>query len=266
MNNILPKVLINIADDLSEKKAISGEELIWVIDREVKRLSEANLRNLEELIGEDVRQKIFNTITGAERISVFAPDMHVKLNHLGERFYSPPTHRYKPDELEKAFKRLVNLRFANIAKKIEDILYEMLQKSDYLISDVRSQVPGICKSIQAVKNDNKILLFIFPSIIFLAESLPKLNKIKAKHIIVVPSEKSPAPFVSFIRENMDQVEKNNEMMIWVVNPEQKTISPLVGPPKDKEFWKYLQDPEKNLQAAQIWSKGTVRSRVLDDNS
>ena len=92
-----------------------------------------------------------------------------------------------------------------------------------------------------------------------------LKRTNIEHILLVPPENSPAPFVNFIRENVDFVRENSKIMLWVVNLDQKTISPFLGTPQDDEIWNNLTDPEKSLQAAEIWSKGAVRSRVLDEN-
>ncbi|MFH1623909.1 MAG: hypothetical protein ABID54_01985 [Pseudomonadota bacterium] len=265
MENLLPRVLGKISSYLMEYKAVSSEELMWKIGHEVDSLAEDERKRLEELLQGDVTQMIFDGITGKVRLSVFSPDMHVRLNYLGEVFYCPPTHKYMPDELEKAFKRLVNLRLPKVSQIVEDTIRGLMDKSGYEVSDVPSQVTGVYKSFKAVKDGRELQLFIFPSSVFVSEGLEVLKGIAVESAVIVPSENSPAPFVNFIREHIDTVRESAEMMIWVVNVAQGTVTPLLGRPGDDEIWENFTDPEKSLQASQNWIKGAVRSRVLDED-
>ncbi|RJP58927.1 MAG: hypothetical protein C4549_03010 [Deltaproteobacteria bacterium] len=265
MESLLPKVLGNISGYLMKYRAVSAEELMWEIDQEVDSLAEDDKKRLEKQLEGDVKQMIFDGITGKIRLSVFSPDMHVQLNYLGEVFYTPPTHKYMPDELERGFKRLANLRFPMVSRIVEDAVKDLMRKSGYEISDIQSEIQGAGKTIKAVKDNHELHLFIFPSIVFIAEILEALKGVTAEHIVVVPSEKSPAPFVNFIRENIDKLKENVKMMIWVANSLERTISPFMGTPKDKEIWKNLKDPERSLKASQNWIKGAVRSKVLDED-
>jgi len=265
MENLLPQVLKNISSYLMKYRAVSAEELMWKIDQEVYSLTEDEKKGLEKLLEGDVKQMIFEGITGKIRLSIFSPDMHVQLNYLGEVFYTPPTHKYMPDELERGFKRLVNLRFPMVSRIVEDAVKDLMHRSGYEVSDVQPEIPDASKTIKAVKDNHELQLFIFPSIVFVPEILEALKGVTVEHIVVVPSEKSPAPFVNFIRENIDKVKENVKMMIWVVNSLERTVSPFMGTPGDKEIWKNLKDPEKSLHASQNWIKGAVRSRVLDED-
>lgn len=265
MENLLAKVYGKLSSYLMKYKAVSGEELMWKIGEEVDSLAEDEKKRLEELLDGDVKQMVFDGIIGKVRLSVFSPDMHVQLNYLGEVFYCPPTHKYMPDELEKAFKRLVNLRFDRVSQGVEDAVRDLTRKSGYEVSEVQSQITGTYKTIKAVKGNSELLLFILPSIVFVSDNLEALKGITVEHVVAVPSENSPAPFVTFIRENMDRIRGNTKMMIWVVNPDQKTVSPFLGTPADKEIWNHFTDSEKTLQATQNWIRGAVRSRVLDED-
>ncbi|MFH2012736.1 MAG: hypothetical protein ABIJ37_08575 [Pseudomonadota bacterium] len=265
MDNLLPNILGNISSYLMKHKAVASEELMWKIDQEIDSLSEDDKKNLERLLEGDVKQMIFDGITGNVRLSVFSPDMHVQLNYLGEVFYTPPTHKYQPDELEKGFKRLANLRFSMNSQEIENATKDLMYRAGYEVSEVQPEIPGVKKTFKTIKNNNELQLFILPSIIFVPEILEALNGLAVEHIVVVPTENSPAPFVNFIRENMDKVKENDKMMIFVANPSNCTVTPFLGVPKDKEIWESLKDPARCLQATQNWMKGAVRSRVLDED-
>ena len=265
MEKLLPKVYRNLSSYVMEHKAVSGEELMWKIGQEMDSLTDEEKKGLEKLLEGDPEQVIFDGIVGKVRVSVFSPDMHVQLNYLGEIFYCPPTHKYMPDELDKAFKRLVNRRFDQISRIVENTVTDLMTKSGYEVSDIQSEITCAHKAIKAVKDDSELPLFMLPSIVYVSENMEALKRLTVKHVVMVPSEKSPAPFVTFIRENMDGIRENAKMMIWVVNPDQETVSPFMGNPKDNEIWKHLKDPEKTLQATENWIKGAVRSRVLDED-
>lgn len=265
MENLLPKIYKNLSNYLMEYRAVSGEELMWQISQEFDSLTQQEKDSLNESLEGDAKRMIFEGIVGSVRLSVFSPDMHVQLNYLGEVFYTPPTHKYMPEELERAFKRLVELRFPDIVPTLEDTLGDVMNKSGYQISEVDSEIHSAYKCIKAVKEQNELLLFLFPSIVFIPENMDALKKISDEHVVVIPSENSPAPFVNFIRGNMERLRENSRLLIWVINADQKTVSPFLGTPKDHEIWDNLTDPEKSLQATQNWMKGAVRSRVLDED-
>ena len=266
MENILPKVYKNLSSYLMKNRAISKEELMWKIGEELASLTEDETEQLNESLEGEVQEMIFDGITGSVRLSVFSPDMHVQLNYLGEVFYTPPTHKYIPEEMEKAFRRLVHLRFPSISTLVEYATRDIIKRAGYEMSDVEGQIKGVQKGIKAVKGDRELQLLMSPSIILIPEIMKELKEMTTvEHAIVVPPEKSPAPFVNFIRENMDEVRKNPGMMIWVVDPNHKTVNPFMGTPKDKEIWNHFTDPDKSLKATTNWIKGAMRSRVLDED-
>ena len=265
MESLLPQVYGELTNYLNVHKAVSGEELTWKISLVVNSLSEGEQKRLAELLGGDAKQLIFDGITGEYRLSVFSPDMHVAINYLGEVFYTPPTHRYEPDEIAKAYRRLIDLRFPKISQILEDSVTDLMKKSGYDLSEVMSQKGGAHKSLKACKDNDELDLLIFPSIVFVSDNLTELQGATSETAVIVPAEKSPAPFVNFIRENRDAVRENIKMMIWVVGLDQKTTSPFLGKPRDTKIWGNFKDPEKSLLATELWVKGTMRSRVLDED-
>ena len=111
MESLLPQVYGELTNYLNVHRAVSDEELMWKISLVVDNLPEEKQKRLAELLGGDAKGLIFDGIIGEHRLSVFSPDMHVAINYLGEVFYTPPTHKYEPDEIAKAYRRLVGLRF-----------------------------------------------------------------------------------------------------------------------------------------------------------
>ena len=263
MKNILTKILISISDKVTILNAISAYELMRIIDDEYELLTDDEKKALRESVGDNVLEQIFHSIIGKDRLSVFSADMHVKINHLGEIFYCPPTHKYMPDEINKAYKRMIKLRFPEIFQHIDDLVCNFMVKSGYKLSKTDSNLKHVHRTYSALKDEFKIRIHIYPSIVFVDDGLKEFNKSTEENIVIVPQEQSPAPFVNFIREYPELTETNSTLQIWVASPEKNALSPFTGYPKDEEFWINLTNPRKSLQSALMWSKGVIRSQVLD---
>lgn len=263
MKNILTHILIKISDRITPLNAISGYELMWVIDNEHEQLTDENKKSLKEIFGDDILEKIFFSITGDDKVSVFSPDMHVRINHLGEIFFCPPTHKYLPDEIGKAYKRLMKLRFPEISQKIDTLVIDFMRKSEYKLTESDSTLKNVHKAYLAENDEAKVQVHILPSIIFVDDNLGKIREAEESNIIIVPQEQSPAPFVNFIREYPELAEKESKILIWVADINKKAISPFVGLPRDEAFWMNLANPKMALQSARKWSQGVIRSQVLD---
>ncbi len=263
MKNILTHLLVKISDRITPLNAISGYELMWVIDDEHKQLTDDKKKSLKDTLGDDILEKIFFSIIGDDKLSVFSPDMHVKINHLGEIFFCPPTHKYLPDEIAKAYKRLMKLRFPEISQEIEALVIDFMRKSEYKLTGSDSPLKNVYKTYLAESDEFKVQVHIFPSIIFVDDNLEKIRGAEESNIIIVPQEQSPAPFVNFIREYPELAEKGSKTLIWVASINKKSISPFVGFPRDEAFWTNLANPKMALQSARKWSQGVIRSQVLD---
>jgi len=238
MEEELIEVLKRLSVYLSEHKAVSREELLMKIEEEVKPLEEKR-EELERFLEGKLEEVIFESITGEEKISVFSPDMHVKINYMGEVFYCPPSHRYMPDELEKAFLRLSKIR--GFPGNIEGVVKEFLERCGYEVSE--GEEGDIHKEMFAKKGENALRICLVSSIRFVPRFLGE------RDVIVVPVEKTPYPFITFVREN--QVDDIREM-IWVANPEKRTVDPLIGSAEDEEIEKHFFDPICARRAVSLW--------------
>jgi len=265
MSELLTNVLKNLSVYLTNYKAVSEEELMWRIDQEIDALTDDEKKNLDIIIEDDAKQAIFESIIGKQCMSVFCPDMHVKLNFSGEVFYCPPSHKYIPEEMEKGFKRLINLRFEKIFPEIKKTVLDLMTKSGYKTIDNQSPVAGEYCNIKAIKNDKEIQLLIFQSIIFIPEKFGEVEKITGDYAMIVPPEKSPAPFVSFIRDNINTISGNPRMMIWLANHKENVVSPFMNMTEDLEIWNNFTNPERSLQATQNLITGAMRSTPLDED-
>ena len=71
---------------------LSGGELALKIRECIRSPSTAEKEELEKELKGNLEALIFKSITSNEKISVFSPDMHMRVNYQGEVFYCLPTH------------------------------------------------------------------------------------------------------------------------------------------------------------------------------
>ncbi len=253
----LLKVLNELSAYLSEYKVISEGELILKINDCVKSLSDVEREGLERRLSGNLEDLIFKSITTREeKISVFSPDMHTKVNYQGEVFYCLPTHRYMSEELEEAFLRWARIRSPLSA--LRSVVKIFMERCGYQIKNEKRENNHL--EMIALKDKNKhkrIHIFIFPSIksvpYFIEENqvLSAASEAEAgeRKVIVVPTEKTPAPFISFFRE------KNvGEAMIWVADVEKSTIDPFIGISEDEEIENNFANPKQARRAVSVWMK------------
>ncbi len=237
---------------------LSEGELRLKIQECVNSLTDAEREELEQNLNGDVEAQIFKSITSREKISVFSPDLHTKTNYQGEVFYCLPTHGYLADELENAFLRWARIRSPLSALK--DVLTEFLDRCNYAVKEeTKGGGNAHCEVIATKKNKTtheRLHLFIFPSIKFVPGFMErhlavgeKSETEEEKEVIVVPTEKTPAPFISFVREH-----DVGGVTIWVVDLQKKTVNPFIGTSKDADIENHFENPEQARSAVSVWMR------------
>ncbi len=253
--------LLQIFERLSaycqKHKVLSEGELSVKIRECVNSLSDAEKEELEKELRGNLEALIFKSITtSTEKISVFSPDMHTRINYQGEVFYCLPTHGYLAEELEEAFLRWAKIRSPLSALK--DLITDFLERCNYEVKDETSVCENEHCELIAVKKDKTthrdLHLFIFSSIKFVPqfreEHHATLEKTETEEtVIVVPTEKTPAPFISFVREH-----EVGGVMIWVADVEKRAVNPFIGTPKDAEIEKNFANPEQARRAVSTWMR------------
>jgi len=272
MSDVLLPVFNRLGDYASKYKVISEGELRLRIREslELESLSAREREELENSLGGNLEELIFNSITTREnKISVFSPDMHTKINYQGEVFYCLPTHRYMSAELEDAFLRWSAIK--NPPDKVKVVVMDFMHRAGYQIQTQEVRNLAICgqygnckckcKCIEllAVKSSDKHLRILVLSSIKFVPYLMGDNSATAANsdvdVMVVPTEKTPAPFISFFREH-----DVGEMMIWVADVERHTLDPFIGIPQDKDIESNFTNPDKARRAVSVWMK---KMRILD---
>ena len=243
-----------LSDYCQEHKVISEGELALKIRECVNSLDDAEREELERKLGGNLEELIFKSITSEDKISVFSPDMRTRINYQGEIFYCLPVHRYMSDELEEAFLRWAKIRSPLSALK--SVVKEFMAQSGYQIKIKNKNEKRENEQLEmvAVKNKNRsIHIIIFPSIKFVPhfveEALLENSEAREEKVIIVPTEKTPAPFISFVRE-----QNIGDAMVWVADVEKKTIDPFIGNPEDEAIENNFANPEQARRAVSVWMR------------
>ncbi len=248
--DILLPVFTRLGDYAAKYGVISEGELRWLIREALKSLTRDDRAELEKRLEGDLEDIIFRSITSRDdKISLFSPDMQTKVNYQGEIFYCLPTHRYMSAELEEAFLRWSALK--NPVDTLKDVVIEFMNKAGYHIQEQKSSLLSGYRYIElfAIKSSEKhIRIAVLSSIKF----VPRLmNDAITTTIdaIAVPTESTPAPFISFFREY-----DVGDTVIWVVDVEKRTLDPFIGIAPDDDIEANFANPEKARKAVSVWMK------------
>jgi hypothetical protein len=252
--------LLQIFEDLSvycqKYKVVSEGELVLKIRECVKSLSDTEIEVLEKRLSGNLDTLIFKSITSEDKISVFSPDMRTRINYQGEIFYCLPTHRYMSAELEATFLRWAKIRSPLSALKA--VITDFMERCNYQITNEISGGEHEHLELRAVKKgknkQRSLRLLIFPSIKFVPHfrekdhSLLERSEVGEEKVFIVPTEKTPAPFISFIREH------DIGTLIWVVDVVKRTVNPFIGTPQDTEIENNFEAPEQARSAVSVWMR------------
>jgi hypothetical protein len=244
------KIFEYLSSYCQEHKVISEGELALKISERVSRLSDADRDELASKFGGDPEEMIFKSITSDEKLSVFSPDMHTRINYQGEIFYCLPTHGYMSEELEAAFLRWAKIR--SPISMLKSVVISFLERCGYQINEGGYEREHL--ELIAVKNKDEhrsLHIFVLPSITFVPHLVDErqLERSEAGEevVIVVPTEKTPAPFISFFRRH-----DVSDTMIWVADVGKNTIDPFIGIPADEAIENNFANPEQARRAVSIW--------------
>jgi len=255
-----PDPLLSIFEELAacvtEHKALAEGELRVKIRESLDQLTTEARAALEARLGGDLEEVLFTSITGPEKISLFSPDLRTKLNYQGEVFYCLPIHGYLAEELEAAFLRWAKLR--SPLGVLKEVLTRFLERSGYRVLR-ESRGCGLEHiELSAAKEgepDKPLFLFLLPSIKFVPrfiEAHPggwEQTREGEERVIVVPTEKTPAPFISFIREH-----DLSDAQIWVADLAKQTVNPCIGRSRDPALESKFESPEQARRAVSEWMR------------
>ncbi|MHC1565473.1 MAG: DUF6834 family protein [Candidatus Syntropharchaeales archaeon] len=241
-----------LLDYINIHRVLSEEELRLKITEEVSKIDEERRKEIEYNLGGNMEDLIFESITTQEKLSITSPDLHVKINYLGEVFYCPPSHTYMEAEIKEAFLRLAMGRVD--FEQFKSVVSNFLASAGYEI-EVRNNEDEI---LAAKDGFEPLRVHLLPTINLAANKLESLEG--DGNVLVVPTEKTPWAFVNFIH-NMDDYQISKDTMIWVVNIGKGTVDPLIGNPTDEDIALRFDNPMRARKAVKIW-----RASAPGDNS
>ena len=255
MESELTTMFLTLSHHFSQLKVASREEIELAVNEEVNRLDKKTRTEMERWLGGELAKILVGSIVG-EPLSIYSPDLTARKNYLGEIFYHPRNHVYPIEDLERAFRRLAEIRAPQVLPKMEEVTTDLLARAGYRLSRCQDkEKPTRHKQMKVVKNGHSLALFLIPSITLVPE-YSTLPPRKAEPVMVVPSERTPAPFIDFSRHHLDSLDRE-DIQVWVVDLTREVINPFLGSPKDKEITGVCGNPEQALLAARI-----LRSRKI----
>lgn len=251
MASELNEVFKRLNGYFSKHRVVSEEEIAAAVSEEVDSLDPELRQRLEKELKGDLKAVLTASIV-SEPISVYSPNLTSQRNYLGEKFYHYPTHDFLADELEEAFKRLSRIRSGKALETATGLVRDFLVKSGYTVEVVPSDDPGH-RELEARKKDAPLTVYLLPSINFVPEYAGKLDP--ARHyVIVVPTEKTPAPFIHFCHDEAE-ILQGKKVELWVVEPEKKAVNPFIGYTHDDDIYRNFENPKLAALACRMYGLG-----------
>ncbi|MFA4917451.1 MAG: hypothetical protein WC560_12390 [Syntrophales bacterium] len=245
MDNVLIRIFDNLTSYISEYQVLSETEIRQAIKSEIEKLDKESKKRLGEQLEGDPVEAILESLVSSP-MSVFSPSL-VKRDYLEETFYTPHVHRSFMDEMEQAFKRLINKRASTILPRLEMVISGFLGKAGYTsFTTSNHDEPVDSRELTATKGDSSLRLLLLPTIAFAHQCRDRAD------IIVVPTENTPALFVRFYREqNLEGID-THDIKMWVVDSDKATVSPFLGDCADKEITRNFDNPELKEKMGQYF--------------
>ena len=237
---------------LSRHKAFSQDEISLVVSVEVAKLCDDERQALETALGENLEKALMTSVI-VEPISAYSPVLNGRKNYLGEVFYHRATHQFLSDELEEAFRRQARIKALDNADSVQHVVTAFFLRSGY---EVRQETPSGTelgtRRLTATRNNKSLSVILLPSIVFAPEYAGDMAE-KEDRVLVVPTEKTPAPFISFKRDRTSAFQGRNTQ-IWVVNARKGTVSPFWGRTDDSDIYDNFDSPVDTALATRIFEE------------
>jgi hypothetical protein len=242
----LHKVCNGMLHYLNTVKIVSRLELF---EKARDVLAKAELStNDEELVGREYGlrpdQLTVISIIGETPYMMGCPFLHEETRFKNVLFYHSHTFTPQESDLELAVSRLKDIRI----RETERMITEMLAKAGYSrVSD--DQRNGIRKYKKQGGKDvlNCIILESVNDVV------PLLDNVQEGAVLGVPTEDTPAPFISIYRNYRGKI-ADKKLSILVANIEDQRISPFLGYPSDKDLVSLFSEPDLAVRIRTIWGE------------
>jgi len=155
--------------------------------------------------------------------SIYAPSLTERKTYKDLIFFHGHTFKTNDKIMKEVAQRVYKFKEG----KMISILINFLKKSGFNTKIT----PNTSKNkIEASKDNSKIKVLIYPSVIFLENELKKLN-IEENSVFSIPTGGNPGPYLNFYKVFANRILLENAF-VWVVDIEDESISPLIGNSKD----------------------------------
>ena len=249
----LNAIFSRLNDYFGKQVVVSEDEIKVAVAGEVDKLDTQTRKKLEDQLQGDLKEVLVSSIVSAP-ISVYSPNLTSKRNYLGETFYHYPTHEFLAEELEKAFKRMTMIRSVDKLDVLHKVASALLIKSGYeVISSNCQKNPLGCRELTATKTDRKLVVFVLPSLNFAVDYAEGMDE-NQEYVIVVPIERTPAPFIQFCREKAEEF-SGKKIQIWVVDHEKETVNPFLGYTHDDDLYRNFENAPLAARACRLYGVG-----------
>ena len=242
----LRKICNGMLQYLNTVKIVSRLELFEKA-REV--IAKAGLSTEEgELIGREYGlrpdQLTVISIIGETPYMMGCPFLHEETRFRNILFYHSHTFSPQESDLEAALSRLRDIRM----RETERMITEMLEKAGYSwVSDDRTR--GI-KAFEKQGSKDVLNCIILESV---NDVVPLLDTVQNGTLLGVPTEDTPAPFISIYRNYRSKI-ADKKLSILVANIEDQRISPFLGYPSDKDLVSLFSEPDLAVRIRTIWGE------------
>lgn len=196
-------------------------------------------------------QMIVMGIIGDTPYMMGCPFLHEETIFKNKLFYHSHTFSPSDQDYESALDRLRNMRLNQTASMIN----EMFSRAGYSKASTNQKT-----SLTTYRKENgkEFIGIILQSV----NDAPQLfDSIPEGTVLVVPTEESPGPFISFYRNQRTKVAEKRFSII-VVNIEDLKISPFLGYPSDKDIIAQFNEPDLAVRIEAIWGEDEDREQLL----
>jgi hypothetical protein len=242
----LRKICNGMLQYLNEVKVVSRLELF---DKARDVLAKTKLTtDEEELISREyglrTDQLTVISIIGETPYIIGCPFLHEETRFQDILFYHSHTFSPQESDLESAVSRLKDIRI----RETERMINEMLAKAGYSrISD--NKIRGT-ETYRKLASRDVLNCIILESV---SDVVPLLDTVQDGSILGVPTEDTPAPFISIYRNHRSKI-ADKRLSILVVNIEDQRISPFLGYPSDKDLVSLFSEPDLAVRIRTIWGE------------
>jgi hypothetical protein len=185
------------------------------------------------------------SIIGETPYMMGCPFLHEESRFKNVLFYHSHTFSPKESDFESGLSRLKEIRL----RETERMIADLLAKAGY--SEISDEKRFGLKTYKKKGSNDVLGCIILESV---SNIVSLLDKLQDGSILGVPTEDTPAPFISIYRNYRSKIAEKR-LSILVANIEDQRISPFLGYPADKDLVSLFSEPDLAVRIRTIWGEG-----------